>query len=59
MKNGEIYYLWAKFGDRYRYTFGAVPVPPFRTEPIPVQVRAVPVPMAPTTPVFVIFTYIS
>ena len=43
MKNGEIYHLWANFGDLYRYTFGPVPVLPSRTEPVPVQVRAVPV----------------
>ena len=31
MKNGEIYHLWANFGDLYRY------------RSVPVQVRAVPV----------------
>ena len=43
MKNGEIYHFWAKLGDLYWYTFGHVPVLPSRTEPVPVQVRAVPV----------------
>ena len=43
MKNGEIYPLWENFGDLYRYTFGPIPVLPSRTEPIPVQVRAIPV----------------
>ena len=39
MKNGEIYHLWANFGDLYRYRCGIAS----RTEPVPVQVRAVPV----------------
>ena len=59
MKNGEIYHIWANFGDLYRYTFEPVPVQPSRTEPVPVQVRAVPVQMAPAAPVFVIFAYLS
>ena len=42
-ENGEIYHFWANFGDLYRYTFELVPVQPSKTEPIPVQVRAVPV----------------
>ena len=34
-------------------------VHPSRTEPVSVQVKAVPVPMAPIAPIFVIFTYLS
>ena len=77
MKNGEIYHFWAKFGDRYRYPFGAVPVPLwsgtgtadavakrnwYRSKSVPVspsRTEPVPVPMAPTAPVFVIFAYLS
>ena len=42
-KMEEKHTLWANFGDLYRYTFGPVPVLPSRTEPVPEQVRAVPV----------------
>ena len=44
---------------RYRYRSKSVPVPPSRTESLSIPVRAVPVPMAPTAPIFVIFAYLS
>ena len=43
---------------RYRYHSKSVPVAPFRTESVPLPVRAAPVPMVPTAPVFAIFTYL-
>ena len=56
MKNGEIYHLWANFGDLYRYTFGPILVLPSRTKPVPVQVRAVPVQVR-AVPVQVVFCF--
>ena len=44
---------------RYRYRSKSVPVQPSRTESVPIPIRAVPVPMAPAAPVFVIFAYLS
>ena len=58
-------HLWSGTGTadpvakRYRYRSQSVSVPPSRTELVPVPVGAVPVPMASSTPVFVIFAYIS
>ena len=58
-------HLWSGTGTtdpiakRYRYSSQSVPVPPSRTEPVLVPVRAVPVPMVPATLVFVIFAYLS
>ena len=52
--------LWSGTGTadavakRYRYRSQSVPILPFRTESILVPIRAVPIPMAPTAPVFVI-----
>ena len=37
----EKHTFWANFGDLYLYTFEPVPVLPSKTEPIPIQVRAV------------------
>ena len=36
-----------------------VPVQPFRTEPVSVHVRAVPVQVVPAAPVFSVFAYLS
>ena len=46
---------------RYRYRSKSVPipVPPSITESVPVLVKAIPIPMAPVAPVFVIFAYLS
>ena len=43
MKNDEIYHLWANFGDLYRYRCGIAS----RIEPVPLQVRVVPVQVVP------------
>ena len=62
MKNGEFCHFWADseigvgtadaVAKRYRYRSKSVPIPPSRTE-------LVPVPMVPAAPVFVIFAYLS
>ena len=36
-----------------------IPIQPSRTEPVSVQVRAVPVQVVPASPVFVVFAYLS